>query len=284
MRYEALKYDQTSVRNAQAETRSPYHASKGSRRMNRAIFSAFILFLTTLLAATGACASARSKRDALWKIVADRCVPDELTHGDPAPCRLVDLAHGRKRGWALLKDRRGLAQFLLIPTTRITGIEDPRLFAAGAPDYWRAAWNARAAAAALAHLSLDSIRIGLAVNSAVARSQDQLHIHIDCIRPATIAALQTVPASSRWAPVVITGRAYATRTVATDSLHGVHIFAMVAARARKLGVPMARETVALVSTRNSKGRLFHVLVATVHPSKPFGAEELLDHTCGAKLP
>ena len=29
--------------------------------------------------------------DALWKIVHDKCVPDQEQNGDPAPCALVDL-------------------------------------------------------------------------------------------------------------------------------------------------------------------------------------------------
>lgn len=255
--------------------------------MPRVIVVALIACLMACVMAVAAagCAAAAEpgRRDVLWAIVAHRCVPDQIVHGNPAPCRLVDLSHGRERGWALLKDLRGPAQFLLIPTARITGIEDPRLLARGAPNYWQAAWQERDKVAARAGLPAASERIGLAVNSALGRTQDQLHIHIDCLRPATIVALRTAPASPHWSPVVIAGRAYATRAIAADSLRGIDVFGLVAARARALGVPMAWETVAVAATRGRAGRqLLHVLVATVSPRQPFGAEELLDHTCGGR--
>ncbi len=81
--------------------------------------------------------------DALWKIVHQRCVPDQQQHGVPAPCALVDLAAGEDKGYAVLKDRNGPTQYLLIPTAPLSGIEMPRLLAADAPPYFAEAWEAR---------------------------------------------------------------------------------------------------------------------------------------------
>ena len=40
--------------------------------------------------------------DALWRIVHDKCVPDQEQNGDPAPCALVDLREGTRRvTWSL---------------------------------------------------------------------------------------------------------------------------------------------------------------------------------------
>ena len=76
--------------------------------------------------------------DALWKIVHDRCVPGQIEHGDPAPCATVALATVGDKGWAVLKDREGATQFLVIPTARIAGIEDRALLAPDATNYWQA--------------------------------------------------------------------------------------------------------------------------------------------------
>jgi len=68
------------------------------------------------LAALPACGDS----DALKKIVIGQCVPHEKAGKGPAPCAEVDLAGG----FAVLKDKRGNTQFLLIPTKVVTGIED----------------------------------------------------------------------------------------------------------------------------------------------------------------
>ncbi|XLM23387.1 CDP-diacylglycerol diphosphatase, partial [Chromobacterium piscinae] len=46
-------------------------------------------------------------------------------------------------GVAVLKDRNGALQYLLIPTEKVSGIESPRLLGDDAPAYWREAWQAR---------------------------------------------------------------------------------------------------------------------------------------------
>ena len=84
-----------------------------------------------------------SPRDVLWIIVHDECLPDQLQNHNPQPCTKVDLDEGTEQGFAILKDIRGATQFLLIPTTRISGIESPILLAPEAPNYFAAAWEAR---------------------------------------------------------------------------------------------------------------------------------------------
>src|ERR1700753_3090760 len=65
--------------------------------------------------------------NALWTIVHDRCVPNQLAHGDPKPCTVVNLQNGAEHGYAVLKDLHGATQYLLIPTQRVVGIESPEL-------------------------------------------------------------------------------------------------------------------------------------------------------------
>lgn len=141
--------------------------------------------------------------NALWNIVHDECVPNQLAHGDPKPCVEVDLKNGVERGYAVLKDIRGKTQYLLIPTQRIVGIESPALLAPDAENYFADAWNARGFVEKAAGRALPIDTLSLAVNSVLARTQNQLHIHIDCIRPdvrATLMKLRTSIGTS-WAPL-----------------------------------------------------------------------------------
>ncbi len=151
--------------------------------------------------------------DALWKIVHGRCVPD-ATAGDPAPCAEVAA------DWAVLKDIVGATQYLLIPTARVTGIESPAVLTDGAPNYFAAAWAARHLVAERAGHELDRDAIALAVNPPGARSQDQLHIHVDCIRPDVRDALARLPIGPAWTalPQPVAGQRYLARTLPGDAL------------------------------------------------------------------
>ena len=82
--------------------------------------------------------------DALWKLVHDKCVPDQRQNDNPAPCAVVDLREGDATGYAILKDLVGATQYLLIPTARVPGIESPLLLTPEAPNYFADAWRERA--------------------------------------------------------------------------------------------------------------------------------------------
>ncbi|MDG4836138.1 CDP-diacylglycerol diphosphatase [Micromonospora sp. WMMD967] len=65
--------------------------------------------------------------------------------------------------------------FLLVPTCRVSGIECPFIATPAAPNYWLDAWlNAQPGRPS--HVVYPNI--GLGINSADARQQDQLHIHL----------------------------------------------------------------------------------------------------------
>ncbi|MFI5926597.1 CDP-diacylglycerol diphosphatase [Micromonospora sp. NPDC051543] len=65
--------------------------------------------------------------------------------------------------------------YLLVPTCRVQGIECPFIATAAAPNYWLDAWiNAQPGQPS--HVVYPNI--GLGINSADARQQDQLHIHL----------------------------------------------------------------------------------------------------------
>ncbi|RDS86324.1 CDP-diacylglycerol diphosphatase [Dyella psychrodurans] len=131
-------------------------------------------------------------RNILWTLVHQRCVSKaERRIFPPAPCTDVELGQG---GYAIFKDRDGPYQYLLLPLARITGIESPALLAPDAANYFAAAWKARLYVDASLHASQPRGVVSLAINSSLGRSQDQLHIHIDCVRGDVQDAIH------RWLP------------------------------------------------------------------------------------
>jgi CDP-diacylglycerol pyrophosphatase len=222
----------------------------------------------------------------LWRIVHDQCVPDQGSHGAPAPCALVSLAGGEAHGFVVLKDRDGVAQHLLLPTARITGIEDPALLAPDAANYFARAWDERHFVTDRLGRRLDRTQLSVAVNSAYGRSQDQLHLHIDCLAPAVGAALRgaTIPRGGRWAsqPVMLKGHPYRVRWLGEAALASDEPFKRVAHDIPGARRAMGAWTLALVGATGADGAPgFYLLAARADPAHgDYGsAEELQDHAC-----
>lgn len=148
----------------------------------------------------------------LWRIVHGQCVPDEETSGRPAPCVAVTLAGGEARGYAVLKDKHGAEQYLVMPTTDITGIEDARLLAPGAPNYFADAWASKPFVDRLIGKPTPRQDMAVSVNSPYGRSQDLLHLHVDCLTPESLAALtaDAPKTTGRWSrtPFILDGHPY----------------------------------------------------------------------------
>jgi CDP-diacylglycerol pyrophosphatase len=216
--------------------------------------------------------------DALWKIVHDRCVPDQSGHGDPAPCVTVNLAER----WALYKDDNGKTQFLLIPTDRVTGIEDPFILSERAPNYWEAAWDARRFVNQRAGRNLTDDQIALAINSQFSRSQNQLHIHIDCLRPDVRDALHQLQPQigTSWMRATVLGQDYDVRWLSAEDLKGRNLFSAVAEHLQS-GRPMGAETVVLAGTTLPDGTSGLDLLAgrTGIGGNRGNGEKLEDHSC-----
>ncbi len=177
--------------------------------------------------------------DILWKIVHNRCVVDQTKFGHPAPCAVVDLA----AGYAILKDIVGATQYLLIPTTRITGIESPAVLDAATPNYFAQAWNETGLVDARLGKTLPRQDLSLAINALTGRTQDQLHIHIDCIRADVRDALARNAASvgRAWAPFPEPLAGAAWRAIRIDGATlSANPFMLLAA-----GVPGARSAMGL---------------------------------------
>jgi CDP-diacylglycerol pyrophosphatase len=244
----------------------------------------FLFALAFVVGSAGVTAAhAEADPNALWTIVHDQCVPDQQASGNPAPCAQVNIGTGEQRGSAVLKDLVGATQFLLIPTERISGIESPALLEPDAPNYVAAAWDARSFVDARAGVDIPRDWMSLAINSAVARSQNQLHIHIDCVRADIRETVnrRLADVGPEWAPFPepLSGHPYRAMVVEGETLDAANPIQLVAEQADDMGL----ETLVAVGAYLPDGRPGFVLLAgRADPTtgNQGAGEELQDHgTC-----
>lgn len=258
-------------------------------RLGRAAYASPVLVrilagaLTALLL-FGPVPTALADPNALWTIVHDQCVPDEYARGNPAPCALVDVAVSERDGYAVLKDLVGATQYLLIPTERISGIESPELLDGDAPNYFAAAWRARTFVEQRAGRALPRDWISLAINSAASRSQNQLHVHVDCVRADVRAALarHVGGLGPGWTPFPepLAGHRYLATTVPSDDLDGVSPFHLLADGVEGARADMGLQTLVAVGWYLADGRPGFVLLtdrADPAAGNRASGEQLQDH-------
>ncbi len=216
---------------------------------------------------------------ALWFVVHDMCGADLKLTGRPAPC--VRVAHG----YAILKDPRS-AQLLVIPTRRLSGIESPELLAPDAPNYWQAAWETKPLFETYTHRPVPRSDFGLAINSVTGRTQNQLHIHIDCVRPDVVKALADNLSSigPQWSDlnVRLKGRLYRAMLLKGAELGARDPFRLLADSDPVAAADMGPETMAVIGVDLPSGEPGFVVLARRANMAVYdkgAAEGVLDHTC-----
>jgi CDP-diacylglycerol pyrophosphatase len=219
---------------------------------------------------------------AIWNIANDQCVPHMRESEDPAPCAVVDLA----AGYVILKDIVGATQFLLMPTARISGIESPEVLAPAAPNYWDFAWRARVLAEKLAGKHLPREDWSLAVNSPYGRTQNQLHIHIDCVRrdvrDALAAHRDAIGGSWEKFPVPLAGQRWRALRVDGENLGAASPFRLLAKGDPEAAADMGKHTLIVVGmTWSDNVAGFAVLAGAVDllAGNRGSSEILQDHAC-----
>jgi CDP-diacylglycerol pyrophosphatase len=249
------------------------------------ILATVCLGITFLLLAANADQRGLS-RDALWEIVHNVCVPGQSANHNPAPCLQVNLNGGIESGFVILRDPRGGSQFLLIPTTRISGIESPIVRGPNATNYFALAWEARTFVNEALHLALPRDDFGLAINSAASRSQDQLHIHFSCIRADIWEALHRTAGSigNNWATfrVSLFGHYYLAMWVAGEHLSSHNPFSLLAEGLPDAARDMSDRTLVVIGLTRAEGtKGFVILTDQVNRQSGDSAfgEELLDRAC-----
>jgi len=221
-------------------------------------------------------------RMALWQVVR-ACVADYKLTGTPFPCLEVDLSGGEERGTVVLRPPL-LEDTVLAPTRRIKGIEDPFLQSPEAPNYFDDAWRARTFLKDADGGAPERDDIALFVNSAVVRTQDQLHIHVGCLLPyaraALAAAAPKVP-MGEWAqigPVVPHTMFWGYRIPGTD-LANVNPFRLAAQVVAGKTKDPGDLTVVVVGVRVEGDDQFLILASYAkapHAWWPVGAGNILD--------
>ena len=203
----------------------------------------------------------------------------------PKPCAEVSAPPGHfERGYAVLKDIRGRSQYLVLPVARITGIGSPAVLKPDAPNFFADAWTARLYVDAALHRIMPRDELILAVNSKYGRTQNQLHIHVDCIRPDVREALRRlVPRlTAHWKPlpVPLHQHTYMARRASEASLT-INPFRSLAS-SLPAGAKMGQYGLAVAGIYLPGGKPGFILLATradMSDGNYGSAEELQDHDC-----
>lgn len=237
--------------------------------------SSQVLLLSLSLLAAGHAHAA--SRDVLWNRLSQKCVPDYLAADTYQPCALVNLDDR----YVIYKVDNDPYQYLLLPTDRITGIEDARLLNDDTPNYFYLAWLSRTFLTEKLDRKLKEKDISLTVNAANTRTQDQLHIHISCLSKEARAVLDRVDIrdlGTQWTPLPeqIRKHTYYAKKLSLSELKTDNVFRMVKEKVASDSGNMKYTGVALVNVDKAT---FLVLEASGTLEKGVSAEEIQEHGC-----
>lgn len=248
--------------------------------VNRA--AAFLALLMVLPAG-----AALGERNLLWHVV-QTCVATHRLTGLSFPCLEVDLSRGVDRGFAVVRAPLEDTHVVVTPTVHTMGVESERLQQPDAPNYFADAWAAR-------HFVTDELPhqpgrtdLALAVNSRPGRSQDQLHIHVDCIRQDVRRALAAQAASipvDRWERISVLPRAprYYATALARPNLDGTNIFRLVQTGLDVSPDDMDEVTIVVVGAivEGKPGFIVLARQRIANSRDEAHGEALMDHACSA---
>lgn len=246
--------------------------------MRRAPFAALLVALSAM-AAVPAAAAPDPSRDVLWAAL-KTCVLAKRLANRTFPCLSVDLGDADRPGSAVLRAPGEPTHSVVMPTDTVAGLEAPVLRGPRGAAYWRAALAARPLVSDVLKGKLSPAEVGLAVNSAWGRSQDQLHIHLDCLKPSVLKAVRAHGRQVRhtWSrfPVPLAGdRYYALRVLEAEAAQ----FNPFAALHTLPGArpDLHRTSFAALATPPGDPEPGYILLAYRAPSA--SAEDVMDHSC-----
>jgi CDP-diacylglycerol pyrophosphatase len=221
----------------------------------------------------------QSSHSALWRL-AQSCAQNLKNDPD---CRAY--ARDNDAEYVILKDhntRRKPANYLIIPVSCVTGIEDSRVFSSSVVDLWEDAWLW-----SRKYPGVPAARTGLAINSKWGRTQNQLHIHISCVRPDVASYLRTkdipmYPAKAVALHLSPDDCLYKAVKVTGFTGENSPFKVLLATLGHKDGHAvkdgdLQNQTVAVVGSE--KPDEFYVLATSAEDAHCSHAEELLEQTC-----
>ncbi len=217
-------------------------------------------------------------RDGLRQVVQNQCLQNWRQHRGPAPCERIWLSSPQpdSPGYAVLEDRKGGAHYLLIPLQTFPGTDSAELLDPDLPNYFAQAWGARDLLDKFVGHAVPRSDVGLALNEARAREQDQFHIHIECLRPEVFEALHAAAPQigAKWSPLTVNGSTYQAMRISDLTLAMTRPFELVAQLSADARHHLANYTVLIAGMQYPDGAGFAILTST-GPS----AELLLDPGC-----
>lgn len=237
-----------------------------------------ILLVVIIVAAAAWLLKIHANSDALWKIVSEQCVPNQQQRHDPAPCLEVNL----EKHFVVFKDAKGPLHTLMMPTEEITGIESPAIQKPDAPNYLYDAWLERDRLKKMAEKPLNDRYLGLAVNSWYGRSQNQLHIHLACLRPDVYQTLSQRDGliGDSWQPLGVTlkGHDYLAMKIPAATFEKQSPFTLLNNYVQQHGDDIAKYGLAVTLTENGEFVLLanRLKVADLNLGS---AGEILDYGC-----
>ncbi|WP_313611739.1 CDP-diacylglycerol diphosphatase [Pantoea piersonii] len=246
------------------------------RERRRALGLIALLLLILISGLAIAALHLHKNSDALWQIVSEKCEPNQRATGSPAPCQRVAL----DQGYALLKDLNGPLQYLLIPLAKITGMESPALLDPATPNFFAFAWQSRAQLAARRGAPIADSALSLAINAQYGRTQNQLHIHISCLRPDVRRTLNSLAPvlSSRWQTERLRQHDYRIRALTLPELTQQSLFIRVANEIPDARSEMGKYGLALAALPDGRLALMALERNWLLLNRG-SAEELQDHSC-----
>jgi CDP-diacylglycerol pyrophosphatase len=241
-------------------------------------------FTVSILAAVALVLASAPRAHAFGRIN-DLCVPNFLKTGNAFPCLSIegDIKAGAV---AIVPDLWSRTQVLAVPTIRVSGIESSVVFSPDAPRWFEEAWNSRRLVSRNLPHQLPREDIALAINSRLSRAQDQLHIHIDCLKPEVQSALTLLQPqlSTEWLtkPIALLGKHYFARLLRESDLQALNPFRLVADGPGRGEPNFGRMSIALVASKLSDGEAGFILLAgrfSRGQTDGGRSEDILDHSC-----
>ncbi|QCE34922.1 CDP-diacylglycerol diphosphatase [Acetobacteraceae bacterium] len=203
----------------------------------------------------------------LWHLISQRCVK----HPNHKPC----LTYNGKEGYVLFKDMYGKAQVLLLPTKRLYGVESPALNQKETPNYFKIAWENRGIVSQLMHQKIPDELLSLSINSRFGRSQNQLHIHMSCLKKDVADKIHALNPKNLPEEISLLGNPYKIILAATLDPSP---FRLLSGKEHLNSERMAKKT--LIVTQAPEGKFYLLTGETDLLHLDWGsAEELQDHDC-----
>jgi CDP-diacylglycerol pyrophosphatase len=243
-------------------------------------FLALLAFASHLL---GPIDATIAKNPGALRRVVEACVLNHELTGAAFPCAEVNEGSEPIGGFVVLRAPLEQTHILVVPTTRIVGIEDLRLMAPDAPNFFEDAWKARHYVLEDAPHELTRDDIGLAINSKSGRTQDQLHIHVGCVRMNVRHALELSGAKmpfNVWAPIRLNadGAQYRLLKLKSDYLQDINVFKLAAQGLAIHPTEFHKMTIAVTGASFPSGDLGFYILASLSLDAS-GVEALLDDRC-----